>query len=193
MKHTQSISSRYWIWKQTDQHNVHLTREKKNMYLPDLEAKLAITKKISVQLIHRLRSKMNLPKLIDSDDSEMLGKSIKIPEKETLRSSISMNHNQGRGIIFTIKSNRVDKPWLVAWRSKPPDFRPGRTRTYINLFLNIRSSAKNSTNTPINRGHINTKYSKCSLFISVSTKLYNLIFKWLKKNEDFDFYIPKHV
>lgn len=50
-----------------------------------------------------------------------------------------MNHHKSGRIILGIKRNRIDKPWLIAFRTKPPDFRARWTRTYINLFLNIRS------------------------------------------------------
>lgn len=80
------------------------------------------------------------PKLINGDNPEMFGQGIKISEEETLRSTISMNHNKRWGAFIAIKSNCVYKPGLIACRSKPPDFGTRRPSAYVNLFLNIRSS-----------------------------------------------------
>lgn len=66
---------------------------------------------------------MNSPELINGNDPETTGKSIKIPEEEALRSSIAMNHNQSRSAFFTIKGDRVDKPRLVTRRPEPSDRR----------------------------------------------------------------------
>lgn len=54
------------------------------------------------------------PKLVNSNNPEPASKSIKIPEEETLGSTVSMHHYKSRGVTFTVKCNRVDKPWLTA-------------------------------------------------------------------------------
>lgn len=83
---------------------------------------------------------MNSPELINGNDLKTTGKSIKIPEEEALRSSITMNHNQSRRAFFTIKGNRVDKSRLVTSRPEPSDVWARWPRAYIYLFLNISSS-----------------------------------------------------
>lgn len=87
------------------------------------------------------KRKLCSPKLINCYHSETISKCIKIPEKEALRSTISMHHHQRRRPFFAIKRNRINKPRLVASRSKPPDFRTGWTRPDIDLLLLVRSSA----------------------------------------------------
>lgn len=80
--------------------------------------------------------------MINSNDSETRGESIKIAKEETLRSSVSMNHNKCRRIGFTIKCNSVEKAWLVTGWTEPSNFRARRTRTYINMLLSIPSPKK---------------------------------------------------
>lgn len=93
---------------------------------------------ISTQHFFLIEDRRRLPKLINSNDPESTGKSIKIPEEEALGSTISMYHYKSRRILFTIKSNSVYKSFFTANRAKPPDLGPWWTRAYIDLFLNIR-------------------------------------------------------
>lgn len=80
--------------------------------------------------------------MINSNDSKTRSESIKIPKEETLGSRISMNHNKRRRIRFTVKSNRVYKPRLIARWTEPSYFGPRRSRAYINTLLNIPSPTK---------------------------------------------------
>jgi len=71
----------------------------------------------------------------------MFGQGVKISEEESQRSTISMNQNNGRGVLFAIESNSIYKPRPIAWRTKPPDLRTRRPCTYIYLLWLVRCSA----------------------------------------------------
>lgn len=83
--------------------------------------------------------RLSSPKLIDGNDPEATGKSIKIPEEETLRCTITMNHYKSRRLSLAIECHGVDKSRLITRGTKPPNLRSWRARTNVNPFLDIRS------------------------------------------------------
>ena len=119
-------------------------------------SKLVDKENLFLELEWKIKQKWNTPKLINSNDSEMASKSIKISEKEPLRSTISMNHNKSGRIWLAVKSNSIDKPRLVTYRTKPPDFWTRWTRTNINLFLSIASPGVKA-NHPSNKNNITSE------------------------------------